>query len=141
MKIEIIRNIYSDTSIAGELHVNGSFFCYTLELAYRNNIKLISSIPEGQYKIIYTVSGKIELTDTAPRTNIQIHKGNSVTDSSGCILVGDHLNTTGTAIHPGSSTPAYERLKKLVSNYYAVNFELIELEISGFDYMPKLSII
>ena len=47
----IIRETYTDKSTIGKLFVNGEYFCYTLELPYRDNQRRISCIPSGKYKV------------------------------------------------------------------------------------------
>lgn len=70
----------------GKLFVNGELFCDTLE-----NTKKI--IPAGSYKIVLIWSNKFrrelsELVNVPKRLAIRIHRGNSVKDMQGCILVG-----------------------------------------------------
>ncbi|MDR2645283.1 MAG: DUF5675 family protein, partial [Endomicrobium sp.] len=70
----------------GKLIVNGEQFCDTLE-----NTKKI--IPAGTYKIALIWSNKFhrelpELLNVPSRMAIRIHRGNSVKDTQGCILVG-----------------------------------------------------
>jgi hypothetical protein len=62
------------------------WICNTLEPAN-------AAIPLGNYKVFLTLSPKLdrvtpELDDVPNRTNIRIHAGNSVKDTTGCILVG-----------------------------------------------------
>ena len=47
----IIRETFTDKSTIGKLFVNGEYFCYTLELPYRDNQRRISCIPSGEYKV------------------------------------------------------------------------------------------
>jgi len=64
----------------------------TLELPYLENQKNISCIPPGTYdvEIIHSVRfGDCFLVKDVPdRDAILIHKGNFVSDTKGCILVG-----------------------------------------------------
>jgi hypothetical protein len=60
-------------------------------------------------------------------TGILIHGGNTVGDTSGCILVGDRIK--GIGISPGTSTPAIRRL-----------FEKVEMALnSGEDVWITIS--
>jgi hypothetical protein len=74
----------------------------TLELPYRNNQRNISSIEEGTYKAVIkksltpgigTTEGNkvIELLNVEGRDNILIHVGNALTDTKGCILIGNYI--------------------------------------------------
>ncbi|MCZ7596700.1 MAG: DUF5675 family protein [Gammaproteobacteria bacterium] len=74
----------------------GSEICKTLELPYRDNVREISSIPEGNYVGFVRTDGalgwRIEFENVdGNRTFIQIHPGNITDDTLGCVLVG--LNT------------------------------------------------
>ena len=92
----IIRDRFTDVSTIGRLFVNGEYFCYTLELPYRNNQRSISCIPAGQYKVRFRYpreSGTRDylhllIKDVPNRDYILFHRGNSAKDSRGCVLVG-----------------------------------------------------
>ena len=97
----------------GELWVNGEFFCYTLELPFRNNINNFSSIGVGTYdaglrstpgkpngviqlrnvqSVIYYNDGgnwRMGRIDRNAGSPVEIHSGNETKDTRGCILVGD----------------------------------------------------
>ena len=75
---------------------HGEPFCVSLELPYKNNEPNISCIPSGVYECLRKQSprfgdtfevrgGIIEGT----RTHILFHKGNSIKDSKGCILLAE----------------------------------------------------
>jgi hypothetical protein len=66
---------------------------YTLELPWKENRRNISRIPAGEYEAIKYYSPKhkrivILLLDVPERTSIEIHPGNTIKDTTGCILVG-----------------------------------------------------
>jgi hypothetical protein len=82
LKRKVSKSLYT----MGKLIVNGELFCDTLE-----NTKKI--IPAGSYKIALVWSNKFhrelpELVNVPKRAAIMIHRGNSVKDTRGCILVG-----------------------------------------------------
>jgi hypothetical protein len=69
--------------------------CNTLELAWDNNTRKKSCIPEGNYEVVKRWSPKFKyhfhITDVKDRTFILIHSGNYHTQILGCVLVGSDL--------------------------------------------------
>lgn len=99
MKIIITRIISNRQCVFGWLNVFSNtgiilYRCYTLELPNLKNKARVSCIPAGIYKGMAHKSPKnglcIQLSDVPGRSYIQIHAGNSVADTLGCILVGEH---------------------------------------------------
>ena len=81
-----------DETIPGRLFINGSYFCDTLE-------RRSCMIPEGVYQIDYCDSPKFKSKlplvygkDVPASKGIRIHAGNSIKDTSGCILLGEERN-------------------------------------------------
>jgi hypothetical protein len=73
------------------------FFCRTLELSYRSNQRMVSSIPKGEYICRYTYSHTFkkytyEVTSVKDRSGIRIHPANFVSSLEGCIALGDDLS-------------------------------------------------
>lgn len=84
----LIRDKRTETAVQGRLFLGGVVIAYTLENAAK-------AIPAGLYSIENSVSPKFKrelplLYNAAvpARRGIRIHVGNSVKDSSGCVLVG-----------------------------------------------------
>lgn len=80
----------------GKLYVDGKYFCNTLEDAVRKaKIPNETAIPYGTYKVIVNMSPKFKrllprLLDVPGFDGILIHRGNTPSDTSGCILVGEN---------------------------------------------------
>ena len=76
----------------GVMTINGLPFCVTLERYKYGNEQNKSCIPTGQYTCkrveSHNFGNSFEVSNVANRTNILIHVGNTVDDSSGCILLG-----------------------------------------------------
>jgi len=94
MRVEIIRCEYSDKGIFGIMKLNGECFCVTLELPWYSNIEMISAIPYGQYKCKRVNSpshGEVwEIQNVPKRMYVQIHAGNTMHDTLGCILLAQY---------------------------------------------------
>ena len=86
--LTLIRDVNGDKAILGKLYLNGAIVCYTLE----NSKK---AIPCGVYMVQNSKSPKFKRelpliwnSNVPAKRGIRIHVGNSVNDSSGCVLVG-----------------------------------------------------
>ena len=86
--LTLIRDVKAGDSILGKLYFNGGIVCYTLE----NEAK---AIPTGSYNVQNSKSQKFKRelplvwnAKVPASRGIRIHVGNSVKDSSGCVLVG-----------------------------------------------------
>ena len=86
--LTLIRDVKTGDSILGKLYFNGGIVCYTLE----NEAK---AIPCGVYMVQNSKSPKFKRelpliwnAGVHASSGIRIHVGNSVKDSSGCVLVG-----------------------------------------------------
>jgi len=128
----------ADSCITGYLSINGNVVGYTLELPYRNNQSLISSIPAGEYDATIKFEGgsgpyanegyRITLLNVPKRSGIQIHIGNYPTQIEGCILVG-------TKVHPDTCTlegskAAYQTLKNAVQEQAELDASAEEKKIT-----------
>jgi len=94
MHITILRKHATDDCTIGELYVDGTFLCYTLEDEIREvKVPNETAIPAGLYNIRIGFSPKFQefmpfIDDVPGFEYIRIHTGNDDDDTSGCILVG-----------------------------------------------------
>jgi hypothetical protein len=119
MRLKLQRRFRGDKYTVGSLYVNERYFCDTVEDRDRElrqymplteilKIKVPheTAIPTGVYKVIVNLSPAKKrmlprLLDVPGFSGILIHRGNTVEDSSGCILVGENkvkgsvINSTG----------------------------------------------
>lgn len=86
--LTLIRDVKAGDSILGKLYFNGGIVCYTLENAAK-------AIPTGRYNVQNSKSPKFKRelplvwnAEVPAKRGIRIHVGNSVSSSSGCVLVG-----------------------------------------------------
>lgn len=96
MKLLLKRIALRDNYTIGKLYINDKYFCDTLEDAVRDvKIKHQTAIPKGIYKVILTASPRFKrilprLLNVPEFTGVLIHRGNTIADTSGCILVGEN---------------------------------------------------
>jgi len=133
MELKLKRTEYEKTYTAGELRVNGVYFCDTLEDQVRPHGEKVygeTAIPAGKYKIIINKSPKYGremplLCDVPGFTGIRIHSGNTADDSHGCVLVG--IKTTAGRIGQSRDTYAklFEVMQKAVENKEEIWIEIL----------------
>lgn len=94
MTLEIQRYDCTPMRTIGKLSIDGLFFCYTLEDAYRaTKVPRQTAIPVGTYAVILNESVRFKRTmpllqNVPGFDGIRIHAGNGPADTAGCILVG-----------------------------------------------------
>ena len=110
IKLELVRYPSTSNYTEGKLYVNEAYFCDTLEDQDRGLEQTMSEfeiqrrkvygqtcIPSGEYVIILNKSPRFKkilprLLNVKGFEGVLIHSGNTVQDSSGCILVGTKLS-------------------------------------------------
>lgn len=120
IKLLVKREFFAETYTIGKLYVDGVYFCDTLENPVRpDGIKIPNetAIPYGTYEVIVNFSPKFKrilprLLNVPMFDGILIHRGNSVKDTSGCILVGEN-KVKGMVLN---STPYEEKLVELLKD-------------------------
>lgn len=127
MKLRLERKYFKDTYTIGNLYIDGTFFCNTLEDKNRDlnkngkfdngeaKVYAETCIPFGTYGVKITFSPKFKrelpwLQNVPSFTGILIHRGNTAKDSAGCILVGEN-KAVGKVLN---STPYEEKLVKMM---------------------------
>ena len=108
MELVLIRKYKKEDYCIGELYVNSTFFCNTLEDKVRDinkngtfdcgefKISGHTAIPYGEYEVIVNYSPKFKrelprLLNVPHFEGVLIHRGNTHKDSSGCILIGENV--------------------------------------------------
>lgn len=101
MNIEIKRTIFTSKSTIGLLFVDGKKMGYTLEDVARPNCVKVqneTAIPAGEYSVIIDDSTRFKrpmphILNVPGFEGVRIHKGNTSTDTEGCVLVGLQMGT------------------------------------------------
>lgn len=116
MELFLERRYLKREYTIGCLSVSGTRFCDTLEPEVRAvKVPGHTAIPAGRYEVIVNRSPRFgrelpRLLDVPGFEGILIHRGNTVKDTAGCILVGENRK-------PGymlNSTPYELRLTALL---------------------------
>lgn len=114
--LTVVRRVGEPQCTMGELQVGGDRVAYTLERPPIGNINYISSIPEGTYPAHVRADGdlgwRLELSDVPGRTRVQIHIGNTVDNTIGCILLGTSADVSACTVHDSGS--AMRRLRTVL---------------------------
>lgn len=108
MKLEVIRDDFTDKRTLGKLYADGNYIGETCEDDDRHlesggdKVYGQTSIPRGLYKIILSHSHHFdrilpEVLDVPEFTGVRIHGGNTAADSLGCILLGKIRTADGIA--------------------------------------------
>lgn len=101
MKLQIIREIFTEKSTIGRMFVDDAELCYTLEDKDRRletagclmKIPKETCIPRGTYRVVMDWSNRFQkqmphVLDVPCFDGIRIHVGNTDADTEGCILLG-----------------------------------------------------
>lgn len=103
MNITLQRLSMSDNGTFGVLVVDNRPLFTTLELPWKNNQRNISCIQAGIYKAIYLFSDHFQkylfmLQNIPGRDSVEMHIGNTIADTHGCILLGMQYSLSEYAI-------------------------------------------
>lgn len=97
--VSIVRIESAGEGTFGVVAVSGRAFCVSLEPQALNNRPFVSCIPAGRYQCRKTLSPRHGWTfklDRVPgRSDILFHRGNTLADTEGCILLGRRFGSLG----------------------------------------------
>lgn len=98
MELDLIRVGESHRGTFGVLRYRQIPFALTLERPWLDNAVAVSCIPPGRYVCRRVRSAKFgitfEVTEVPGRSHILFHKGNTIDDTEGCILVAEEFSGT-----------------------------------------------
>lgn len=122
----ILQRIYGEEGTNGTLRYQGEKICHTIELPWRNNLKRLSCIPIGQYRLIkkkYHKHGEqIGISRVLHREAILIHAANNAQkELMGCIAPVTALTGEGKGTE---SRKALAKLKGLVYGLWDMEKEV-----------------
>ena len=98
MKLELIRDTFTEQATTGRLLIDGKFQCFILEDVVRPDgapkVHGKTAIPYGTYGVVITMSARFKrllplLVNVPNFAGIRIHPGNTSADTEGCLLPGE----------------------------------------------------
>src|SRR5215218_1194074 len=131
MNLRVQRQTLTDKSTIGELSIDGTFECFTLEDRVRPvKIKGETAIPAGTYEVAITFSNRFqrrlpELKEVPNFEGIRIHSGNKAEDTEGCILVGTSKKENFIENSRVAFTALFEKIEKAAMNNEKVMIEIV----------------
>ena len=119
--IHIDRFCYSEMGTFGRL-IYEDFKCLTVERPWDRNRKNVSCIPHGFYTVkpsYYHKGGydSYEVENVPNRTEIKIHRGNTIVDVSGCIALGYSLGCIQSMWAVKNSADAFKDFMQTCAEY------------------------
>jgi len=113
--VKLLR-AYDSRGTNGEIWIGDGLVCYAIELPWRENVRNISCIPEGTYRLAKRYSKRfgwhILIRDVPMRSAILIHPANNAKkELRGCIAPVTELVGHGQGLR---SKIAFEKLKESV---------------------------
>lgn len=115
--MDLLRYKVKGQTVFGVLYDNCFDFGHYFTIERKQTL-----IPEGTYMLRLTYSPKfrrqlpiISNFQVSENRGIRIHAGNSVEDSSGCILIGNEADLVSMTI--GDSRPAIDQLVKAIKKW------------------------
>ena len=131
MELTLIRIGQSERGTFGVLRFGQVPFALTLEEPWRDNAQSLSCIPVGRYSCQLTRSPKFgqtyEVMNVQGRTHILFHKGNTLDDTEGCILVGEEFSGTFDKPMIVSSQRGFSEFMALVSGHTTFELAIVDL--------------
>lgn len=96
----VLTRTYFPKGTNGILRYTGTTICATIELPWRDNLSVVSCIPEGEYFIVKRYSKRfswhLEVVDVTNRSLILFHPANNaLKELQGCIAPVLHLKGPG----------------------------------------------
>jgi hypothetical protein len=130
MRLVLIRVGQSDKGTFGVLRYGVVPFALTLERPWLDNAANVSSIPSGVYECQRVHSIKFgntfEVTGVPNRSHILFHKGNTIHDTQGCILVGEEFAGSYDVPALANSKHGFDEFLSLL--YGRTLFELVVID-------------
>lgn len=133
MNIKLARDFFGPACTFGKLYVDDRYECETLEDVVRPaGVKIPgeTAIPFGRYKVVIDFSQRFQrmmlhVLDVPMFEGVRIHKGNTVRDTEGCVLVG--LVRSGAALQMSAAAfqPLFDKVHAALGQGQEVWLEIV----------------
>ena len=122
------RYLSSNIGVLGNLSYNGELIASTLERPWEDNREGTSCIPLGEYLCEEDTTGVFKwwaLKGVPNRAGIELHQGNRIEDTKGCILVGRLRSESliSNALFIGGSVATLTKLKSILPKQFILRIE------------------
>lgn len=138
--LDLIRVGSSNRGTFGVLRHGQVPFVLTLERPWLDNKQDVSCIPAGRYRCRKIRSPKFgntyEICDVPGRTHVLFHAGNTISDTEGCVLVGEEFSGTWDKPMLVSSQRGFGELMKFLDG--APEFDIVILEFKSVDSVVQI---
>lgn len=129
MVIVLARVARSEAGTFGVLVHDYMPFAVTLELPWRDNASDVSCIPSGEYICRRIQSPKFgetfEVCDVPNRQHILLHRGNTIPDTHGCILIAEEFTVLDGNPAVGLSAQGFDELLSKVRGLDSFSLSII----------------
>lgn len=125
MNLLLERFCYTPLGTVGRMTVDdGVFKCYTIERPWLENALFISCIPTGEYTVKLGVFYKRgypawEIMDVPGRTDIKIHRANTMLELEGCIALGTGITLMSDMWAVSDSRKAYSAFMEVTTEEHS----------------------
>lgn len=142
MDLLLERKYLKEKYTIGHLSINGSYFCDILEDTVRDinrngtfdcgefKISGHTAIPYGEYEVKLTYSPKFKrelpiIMDVPNFEGIRIHRGNTIKDTSGCLLTGENKERGKVINSTKYETELINKIKKAIDKKEKITIKII----------------
>jgi hypothetical protein len=130
MKLELVRDTFTNKSTTGKLFIDDIFECFVLEDVIRDEkVYGKTAIPEGEYELTIDYSPKYDrpmmhILSVPNFEGIRIHAGNVAEDTEGCLLVGRIRRANWVGESKLALAPLFQKVKEAVNNHEKITIEI-----------------
>ena len=142
MDLLLERKYLKEKYTIGHLSINGSYFCDILEDTVRDinrngtfdcgefKISGHTAIPYGEYEVKLTYSPKFKrelpiIMNVPNFEGIRIHRGNTIKDTSGCLLTGENKERGKVINSTKYETELINKIKKAIAKKEKITIKII----------------